>query len=68
MKNLPLLRLLQFNAIELTVASKLIRVSDGAEFPLAILQRHLGKGNLRSRIIACQKELIDNGFEGNAGW
>jgi hypothetical protein len=67
MKNLPLLRLLQFNEVDLTVAVKMIKKTD-TEFPLAIIKRHLGKGNLRSRILACQKELIDNGFEGNASW
>ncbi len=33
-----------------------------------ILNKYQGKDGLRSKIIACQKELIDAGFEGNASW
>jgi hypothetical protein len=37
-------------------------------YPLYILEKYIGKGASRRDILACQKELIDAGFEGNASW
>jgi hypothetical protein len=34
-----------------------------------ILRKHQVSGvNIRKRVLSCQKELIENGFEGNASW
>lgn len=56
--NLPLLRLLKVGVFGLL----------GNDEVADILRKHDGKQNFRANIIACQKELIDAGYEGNASW
>ncbi len=62
--NLPMLR-------SLTTKSRIgcNKENGDNEEPLtAILNKYNGKNYSRANIIACQKELIDAGYEGNAAW
>jgi hypothetical protein len=38
------------------------------KYPGYIIKKYNSNTNLRSQILACQKELIEAGFEGNAAW
>jgi hypothetical protein len=66
-KDLPLLRLLNYKMVSFEANKKLVR-SNELDYPRRIIGKHLGEGNLRARILACQRELIDAGFVGNASW
>ncbi len=58
--NLPLLRL---------VATPYVTsLYNGSDDITNLIRRHHDNGGGRSDIIACQKELIDAGYEGNASW
>lgn len=60
---LPLLRLLRCQ--EITFG---IYFQQDVRVITAIMNKYCGDKFSRSNVIACQKELIDNGFEGNASW
>jgi len=55
-ENLPLLKLVRYTGVTIYYNDE---VND-------ILYKYVGKKPLRQAIIQCQRELIDNGFEGNA--
>lgn len=57
-EQLPLLRLLNVRGW----------IRSGNDHVDLILNKYNGKQNNRSNLIACQKALIDAGFEGNASW
>jgi hypothetical protein len=59
-KNLPVLRLVGSVKVFL-FDEPTDRISD-------IINKFSGTDNLRAKIVTCQKELIDAGFEGNASW
>lgn len=64
--NIPLLRLVG-KKVHFYYGVEIIPDRD-KNYPSYILKKYIGTDNLRAKIIACQKELIDAGFEGNASW
>lgn len=66
-EGLPLLRVLKYDT--LTMFEDYSRISrENRKFPLWILRKYNNRNITRANILACQKELIDNGFEDNASW
>jgi hypothetical protein len=62
-ENLPLLRLLQCQSVAFVLA----RDDPTVDVVSKIINKYACNPS-RSNILACQKELIDAGFEGNASW
>ncbi len=58
---LPLLRLLMYRQDQIVLKPR-----DGS--PQYMLEQYGGVGVSRANILACQKAMIDAGFEGNASW
>jgi hypothetical protein len=61
--DLPLLRLLNYDRDVLDVSTP-----NCPQIILQLLKKFTSRKDLRLNILACQKELIDAGFEGNASW
>jgi hypothetical protein len=60
-KNLPLLRLLSVpDTCKITFLNHV--------HPVSIMKKYRGQEPLKKAIWECQKELIENGFDGNAKW